>query len=474
MDKEGQDSTNQIAIRDDVEDDRAELARAKRVKLDKIYLEDLPSCEAYERSYMHRDIVSHVQVTETQFLITVSVDGFIKFWKKNGTGIDFAKSFEAHSGPVEDISVTSSGSELASISKLDKSVKIFDVVNFDMINMMELSFEPGCVEWICKAALSNENLAISDSSSPKIYIFDSRQSSSEPKLILDTSILGHTSPIIRMRYNPVHNIVISIDTSICVKYWVCGDESSYKLAKPQSSIIQFLPCKQRNNTYLRDLPNNLTIHQLTFSKNGEYFVTTSNDRKIRVFNFKTGKLARLFDETMEKCDQLHKEKPTMSHIDFARRKAMERDLESKGSLKFEKAIFDNSGHFLILPSMFGAKIYSLKLRELVRTLGANETNFRPLSLSLFQGLIYERPITRVTIESIESGVSDPTLYCSSFKRNRFYCFSNRFFDDQLQQQEIDSADKQVSSGYDDETSASLKDRDIFNERPTREEALAAI
>lgn len=390
-------SSDQIAIRDDVDGDRVGSGPTKRIKLESIYLKDLPACEAYERSYMHRDIITHVQVTETQFLITVSMDGFIKFWKKNATGIDFAKSFKAHSGLIEDISVTSSGSELASIGRLDKSVKIFDIINFDMINMIDLSFEPGCVEWICKAALSSENLAISDSNSSNVYIFDARQSSSTPRLCLGSSVLNHHSPIIRMRFNPVYNIVISIDASSCVKYWICGDESSYGLARPPS-VIKFNPCKDRNNTYLRDLPEKVLIHQLTYSSSGDYFVTTSNDRKIRVFNFKTGKMARLFDESLERCDQLHKEKPMMSNIDFARRKAMERDLETKGALKYEKAIFDNSGHFLVIPSMFGAKIYCLKSRELVRTLGANETNFRPLSLSLFQALIYERVITRVSIE----------------------------------------------------------------------------
>lgn len=62
----------------------------------------LPSAEMYERSYMHRDVVTHAVVAaEVDFLITGSADGHIKFWKKRATGIEFAKHFRAHLGPVK-------------------------------------------------------------------------------------------------------------------------------------------------------------------------------------------------------------------------------------------------------------------------------------------------------------------------------------------------------------------------------------
>jgi peptidylprolyl isomerase domain and WD repeat-containing protein 1 len=47
---------------------------------------------------MHRDIVSHVWMTCTNYLITGSVDGHIKFWKKQPEGIEFVKHFRAHLG----------------------------------------------------------------------------------------------------------------------------------------------------------------------------------------------------------------------------------------------------------------------------------------------------------------------------------------------------------------------------------------
>lgn len=66
------------------------------------FLHALPSAELYERSYMHREIVTHaVMASQTDFLITASADGAIKFWKKRPKGVEFAKDFRAHIGPVK-------------------------------------------------------------------------------------------------------------------------------------------------------------------------------------------------------------------------------------------------------------------------------------------------------------------------------------------------------------------------------------
>ena len=66
------------------------------------YLHALPSADMYERSYMHRETVTHsAMAIQTEFLVTASTDGHIKFWKKRPQGIEFAKHFRAHVGPVK-------------------------------------------------------------------------------------------------------------------------------------------------------------------------------------------------------------------------------------------------------------------------------------------------------------------------------------------------------------------------------------
>ena len=56
----------------------------------------------YEKSFMHRDTVTQVAVAQDQdFLITGSIDGHLKFWKKTPTGIEFAKHYRAHVGSLD-------------------------------------------------------------------------------------------------------------------------------------------------------------------------------------------------------------------------------------------------------------------------------------------------------------------------------------------------------------------------------------
>lgn len=53
----------------------------------------------YERSYMHKDIVSHILLSQrNKYIITTSNDGVVKFWKKAFRLIEFIKSFKAHMG----------------------------------------------------------------------------------------------------------------------------------------------------------------------------------------------------------------------------------------------------------------------------------------------------------------------------------------------------------------------------------------
>lgn len=97
---------------------------------DKFFLDSLPCASRYIRSLMHRDTLTFVKVTpHTNFVLTASLDGFVKFWKKQETGVEFVKQYRAHLAPVTGLCVSADGALAASISS-DGSCKVFDVVNF--------------------------------------------------------------------------------------------------------------------------------------------------------------------------------------------------------------------------------------------------------------------------------------------------------------------------------------------------------
>jgi len=69
------------------------------------------------------------QNCSTDFVITTSVDGHLKLWKKQDTGIEFVKHYRAHMLPIVGVSASEDGQLFASIAE-DESAKVFDVVNF--------------------------------------------------------------------------------------------------------------------------------------------------------------------------------------------------------------------------------------------------------------------------------------------------------------------------------------------------------
>ncbi|CAG8566009.1 7922_t:CDS:2 [Acaulospora colombiana] len=96
---------------------------------EKTFLEHLPSADQYFKSFMHRDIVNFVTVTRTEFLITTSIDGHLKLWKKQEVGIEFVKHYHAHLAPIVSVSASADGTTFASIAD-DGSCKVFDIENF--------------------------------------------------------------------------------------------------------------------------------------------------------------------------------------------------------------------------------------------------------------------------------------------------------------------------------------------------------
>ena len=73
--------------------------------------------------------MSTVLRDRTEFLLTTSVDGHVKLWKKQEQGIEFVKHYRAHLTPVVAVSASADGQLFASVAE-DGSAKVFDVVNF--------------------------------------------------------------------------------------------------------------------------------------------------------------------------------------------------------------------------------------------------------------------------------------------------------------------------------------------------------
>lgn len=91
---------------------------------------------------MHRDIVNNILVSsKTDTIITFSIDGHIKFWKKVFHLVEFAKNFKAHNGLITCAALSKNHDSLCTAG-FDKTLKIFDVLNCDLRNIIKLPFVP--------------------------------------------------------------------------------------------------------------------------------------------------------------------------------------------------------------------------------------------------------------------------------------------------------------------------------------------
>ncbi|KAJ3190427.1 hypothetical protein HDU85_000723 [Gaertneriomyces sp. JEL0708] len=444
-----------------------------------LYLSKLPDKPTYERSLMHRDVINFVVVTKTGFILTTSLDGHLKFWHKTAAGLDFVKHFRAHLGAIVAIDVTADG-QFAVTGGVDAGVKVFDVAAFDMITMFKYASPVaesgiGTVGWAWGGGVGRGLVCVTDRTTPDISIYSH----------LDGQLLRkirppHTAPISVLRYNPMTDVVVSVDKEGGCEYWAVdtealdrnpedGDTPHATTGDANTQKGWLVPGRERGVHWDYKSDTDLWIFRknkkppasLTFSPDYTRFATISlQDRHVRVFHFATGKLYRDYDEGLAVVMEMQQKggQGKLDDMEFGRRVAVERELESQkgGQSTTINAVFDGSSNFLIYPTILGIKVVNLVTNRVVRLLGKPETQ-RYLHLALYQGVPRKKRV--VTIEMAastneglrEAEKEDPTIYCTGWKRNRFYCFSTR---------EASESDTQTS-------------RDIFNEKPSLAEQTVA-
>ncbi|KAI1107715.1 hypothetical protein F4804DRAFT_339798 [Jackrogersella minutella] len=404
---------------------------------EKLYVEALPKSPRYSKSLMHKEQLSFVNITRSDFLITTSVDGVVKFWKKVAQGIEFVKEFKAHHDDVRSVSVSQDGRSFATAGA-DKTIKIFDVVTFDLLAMLPLDYEPKCVCWVHKLGASLPLLAVSDDSKPLIYIYDGRGENHTP---IHTIKGLHRSPVSIMAFNDAYDCVVSADDNGMLEYW--SPSANYE--KPDN-VFQY-----KSSTNLFDFKKaKSTPVSLNISPSGHQFVTFSMpDRKIRVFEFASAKLYRTYDESLQVIEEMQRAGTAMQKlddVDFGRRLAAEREIESTSLRNKVNVIFDESGHFIFYGSMLGVKVLNTFTNQVVKVYGKDE-HLRPINLALYQGQPQKKGVTTVAMAASnnpllqESEARDPILFATAVGKVRFYMFTN---------------DEEISRS----------ERDVQNEKPT--------
>ncbi|KAI9193340.1 uncharacterized protein BJ171DRAFT_528938 [Polychytrium aggregatum] len=429
--------------------------RHKVLEHEQLFLENLPCKDMYEKSLMHRDIVNFVEVSsQTDFIITTSIDGHVKFWKKTEKGIEFVKHYRAHLSAIVAVALSHDGLLFATAGA-DKALKIFDVVNFDMINLIKLDYLPNSLSWACQKGQIQALLLCSDKESPAIHVYDGRGGD---QTICTVSKI-HQQPVHIMQYHPDANTIVSVDEGGMIEYWVVSTTEPL----PPPPEAPYVSWEYKAETDLYEFKKAKVVpSSLRFSPDFSMFVTFGfGDRAIRIFNFKTGKLIRKYDESLSVITEMKQAGTLGDQLDdmeFGRRLAIEREFGQgkSGQVSTANVIFDESGNFILYPTLLGIKIVNIVTNKVVRLISKMD-NQRFLNIALYQGAPKKKNLMTSAMAASDNQLlkdslaNDPTLFCTAYKRNRFYLLTRR----------------------EHEETGSATGRDIFNEKPSREEQTVA-
>ncbi|KAA8623220.1 PpiB Peptidyl-prolyl cis-trans isomerase rotamase - cyclophilin family [Pyrenophora tritici-repentis] len=413
--------------------------KKRKLPYEKLYVAALPSATRYSKSLMHREQLCFTTFTpHTDFLITSSNDGVVKFWKKDFGGIEFVKEFKAHISDITSVSVSADGRSFATAG-VDKTINIFDVITFDLLAMLTVEYVPKAVCWVHGRGASFPQLAVSSEENSWIRIYDGRGENPEP---LQTLKSIHRVPVTLMAYNNHYDCVVSVDKGGMVEYW--KPNGNYEKPDNVWSL--------KSSTNLFDFKKSKCVpSSLTISPTGNQFATFSfPDRKIRIFDFATGKLYRTYDESIETITSMQQAGTSVQHLEdmeFGRRLGIERELDDQPALQpLCNVIFDETSNFILYGSMYGIKVISTLTNKLSKLYGLEESALRPLHLTLYQGQPEKKGVVTVEMAASdnpllqEAEARDAMLVSTACHKQRFYMYTN-------------------------DTAFSKSTRDIVNEKP---------
>ena len=406
----------------------------------------LPMTNNYSISYLQSDIIDNIFcTTKTDFIFTTSNDGVIQFWKKIPRGIEFVKKFRAQLNKITGLSINKDGSMLCTCSHKDLFIKIFDIINFDLFDYIQLNYYPCLCEYIIADPKSMNNIiAISEKEKGIIHIYDSNK-----KKEISLVTIHNNSIITGIKFNTKYNICISTSNIGLIEYW-CKSNTNTKMSSDPNKYtygndieneiidesISFdfpkhsIKFKFKSQTDLFKLYNNNkknSIINLTLSPRNNYFGVTDKLRNIYIFNFLTAKIVYTITDTVFSSDD-----------EDTKEANIEREIEKYVDSLYQPNIqFDDSEKYLYYPCWEGIKLINLKTNELIKILGKKE-KLRFISICLFQGESLRNKSGIITESKMRNEdninadkIIDPLLLANAYKSNRFFIFSKNEPDNKI-------------------------------------------
>jgi peptidylprolyl isomerase domain and WD repeat-containing protein 1 len=498
----------------------------------------------YEISYMHRDVVTRMVYSHAHgYVLTASNDGIIKFWKRLALttatsaanpkpgeggatkknlvptkGLEFIKSYTAHTKAILSLCLDASGDTAASVGA-DQAIQLYDVSTFDVKSRIDCastkkaqspSFfldQHGGLGYHSAFVTKDQSLLVISSNSTNakkrsdssktgcaIYVFNTLTTSTIPIQILSL----HAAPVTTLGYSLVHNCGISTDVNGTIEIWDCAirydtpiagptsddrgqlsedgnsDDADPLLSQERTIRIGHAPTDQHNHISWQEkgkmatslyefMKQKIVPISLAIAPNGSTFCLYGSDSKLRVFDFRKGKLKVAYDESDAMyrnhiSNTTNSEKYAMDSMEYGKRAATEREITETttvftGGVPVEGAYYDeedqvhqllqmtydNSSDLLLYPTLVGIKVIHLPTHKCKRVVGkVDASSHRFVGVCLCSGQVKrdtQLELARtggssaaMQADENNKGVMpdvDPLLIVNAYQKKRLYVFSNR-------------------------------------------------
>ena len=125
---------------------------------------------------------------------------------------------------------------------------------------------------------------------------------------------------------------------------------------------------------------NLVLLSFNLSPFGKYLIVYLKDKTLRLYNFYTGKLVLVIDESIKRLEEIQENYQEGSNAlcilskgEFEKRVILEKEMEaSKEYFVNHSMEFDENEEILIYSSLVGIKYYNIEKKELVKVIGKGE------------------------------------------------------------------------------------------------------
>ena len=212
--------------------------RRRTLQHERLYLAALPSAPRYSRSLMHKAPLALIAFTPgTDFLVSAGIDGQVSFWKvmggagapangdaneparDGGVAVEFVKEFRAHDGDVVALAVSTDGRSCATAGT-DGTVKMWDVLSFDLVGVVTVPRRPTALCWLQGARDGGTLLAVGNEADGEIELWDGSGVRTDAPVAVVKGV--HRKSVVAMAYVRQFDCVISADDGGAVEYWSAG------------------------------------------------------------------------------------------------------------------------------------------------------------------------------------------------------------------------------------------------------------